>query len=98
VLFDEDDHKAARAERPDVVAPKKPSPLAKRKACTKRCPDGLPVHGFQPLLSLTLRNTGFPVFGFHGGGHGCNAPEKSKNHRKRSNSSVLSCLLGHLLK
>ena len=63
VLFDEDDHEAARAERPDVVAPKKPSPSAKRKACTKRCPDGLPVHSFQTLLedlATITRNTIVP--------------------------------------
>jgi len=63
VLFDEDDHEAARAERPDVVAPKKPSPSAKRKARTKRCPDGLPVHSFQTLLedlATITRNTIVP--------------------------------------
>ena len=63
VLFDEDDHEAARAERLDVVAPKKPSPSAKRKACTKRCPDGLPVHSFQTLLedlATITRNTIVP--------------------------------------
>ena len=63
VLFDEDDHETARAERPDVVAPKKPSPSAKRKARTKRCPDGLPVHSFQTLLedlATITRNTIVP--------------------------------------
>ncbi|MEX1117683.1 MAG: IS1634 family transposase, partial [Terrimicrobiaceae bacterium] len=63
VLFDEDDHEAARAERPDVVAPKKPSPSAKRKARTKRCPDGLPVHSFRTLLedlATITRNTIVP--------------------------------------
>jgi len=63
VLFDEDDHEAACAERPDVVAPKKPSPSAKRKACTNRCPDGLPVHSFQTLLedlATITRNTIVP--------------------------------------
>lgn len=63
VLFDEDDHEAARAQRPDVVAPKKPSPSAKRKALTKRCRDGLPVHSFQTLLedlATITRNTILP--------------------------------------
>ncbi|MFA6271409.1 MAG: transposase [Candidatus Paceibacterota bacterium] len=50
VLFDEDAHQAARAKRSDAVAPKPPSPSAKRKAETKRTPDGLPVHSFQTLL------------------------------------------------
>ena len=50
VLFDEDDHEAARAARADVVAAKKPSPSAKRKAESKCTPDGMPVHSFQTLL------------------------------------------------
>jgi hypothetical protein len=58
VLFDEDDHEAARAERPDIVAPKKPSPSAKRKACTKCYPDDLPVHSFQTLLEDLATITG----------------------------------------
>ena len=63
VLFDEDDHAAARATRADAVAPKLPSPSAKRKAETKRTPDGLPVHSFQTLLedlATITRNTLLP--------------------------------------
>ena len=57
------DHEAARASRSDAVAPKLPSPSAKRKACTKRTPDGLPVHSFQTLLkdlATITRNTTAP--------------------------------------
>ena len=63
VLFDEDDHEAARANRSDAVAPKLPSPSAKRKARTKLTPDGLPVHSFQTLLkdlATITRNTIVP--------------------------------------
>lgn len=64
VLFDEDDPEAARAARPDVVSPKKPSPSAKRKAQTKLTPDGMPVHSFQSLLedlATLTRNTIVPT-------------------------------------
>jgi len=60
LLFDEDDHEAARAQRPDVVSPKKPSPSAKAKAANKTTPDGTPVHSFQTLLKdlgTLCRNT-----------------------------------------
>lgn len=63
VLFDEDDHEVARANRSDAVAPKLPSPSAKSKARTKRTPDGLPVHSFQTLLkdlATITRNTIVP--------------------------------------
>jgi Transposase DDE domain len=63
VLFDEDDHETARANRSDAVAPKLPSPSAKRKARTKRTPDGRPVHSFQTLLkdlATITRNTIVP--------------------------------------
>ena len=63
VLFDEDDHEAARANRSDAVAPKLPSPSAKRKARTKCTPEGLPVHSFQTLLkdlATITRNTIVP--------------------------------------
>jgi len=30
--------------------PRSPHPRPNAKACTKRCPDGLPVHSFQTLL------------------------------------------------
>ncbi len=64
VLFDEDDHEAARAARTDAVDPKEPSPSAEAKARTKRTPDGLPVHSFQTLLSdlaTITRNTIVPA-------------------------------------
>lgn len=64
VLFDEDDPEAARAARPDVVSPKKPSPSAKRKAQTKLTPDGMPVHSFHSLLedlATLTRNTIVPT-------------------------------------
>ena len=63
VLFDEDDHETARANRPDAVAPKPASPSAKRKARTKATTDGQPVHSFQTLLkdlATITRNTIVP--------------------------------------
>ncbi len=63
VLFDEDDHEAARANRSDAVAPKKPSPSAKAKAAKKCAPDGMPIHSFQTLLAdlaTITRNTIVP--------------------------------------
>lgn len=60
LLFDEDDPEAARAQRQDVVSPKKPSPSAKAKAANKTTPDGTPVHSFQTLLKdlgTLCRNT-----------------------------------------
>ncbi len=48
VLFDDDD--PAAAARASVVAPAKPSPAARRKAATKRTPDGARVHSFRTLL------------------------------------------------
>jgi Transposase DDE domain len=50
LLFDDDDHAAAEAERRSVVAPAQRSPRAKAKALTKRTNDGEPVHSFQSLL------------------------------------------------
>lgn len=50
LLFDDDDHAAAEAERRSVVAPAQRSPRAKAKALTKRTNDGDPVHSFQSLL------------------------------------------------
>ena len=64
VLFDEDDHESALANRADAVAPKLPSSSAKRKAQTKSCSDGLPVHSFQTLLAdlaTIARNTIVPA-------------------------------------
>jgi len=50
VLFDDDDQSGAEAARSSIVAPAKRSPSARRKASSKRTPDGLPVHSFQTLL------------------------------------------------
>ena len=50
LLFDEDDPTAAREQRTDVVAPKKPSASAKSKARGKTNAEGDPVHSFQTLL------------------------------------------------
>lgn len=60
LLFDEDDPATAKAQRPDVVSPVKPSPSAKAKARSKTTPDGDPVHSFQTLLKdlgTLCRNT-----------------------------------------
>ena len=57
MLFDDD---SPREPREDVVAPKKPSPSAARKARTKKTADGMPVHSFQTLLAdlaTIVRNT-----------------------------------------
>lgn len=50
ILFDDDDPRAAQAQRSSVVAPAKPSPSAVEKARRKRTADDLPVHSFQTLL------------------------------------------------
>lgn len=50
ILFDDDDPRAAQAQRSSVVAPAKPSPSAVKKARRKRTADDLPVHSFQTLL------------------------------------------------
>jgi len=50
ILFDDDDPAAAQVQRKSMVAPAVRSASAKRKANTKRTPDGLPVHSFRTLL------------------------------------------------
>ncbi|MBM4431676.1 MAG: IS1634 family transposase [Chloroflexi bacterium] len=60
LLFDDEDHAAAEAQRPSVVAPAQRSPQAQRKAQTKRTAQGEPVHSFQTLLkdlATIARNT-----------------------------------------
>jgi transposase len=51
ILFDDHDRPAARAERRSIVAPALRSSAARRKAASKRTPDGLPVHSFRSLLA-----------------------------------------------
>ena len=48
LLFDDQDPNGA--PRPSVVAPAKVSQAARKKAQSKRTPDGLPVHSFRTLL------------------------------------------------
>ena len=50
LLFEDDDRPAAEARRNTPVEKARVSPGAKRKADTKRTPDGLPVHSFETLL------------------------------------------------
>ena len=50
MLFEDDDPKAAAAERSSPVAKAKVSPAARRKATRKRAEDGQPVHSFRTLL------------------------------------------------
>ena len=50
LLFEDDDRPAARAARHTPVEKARVSPGAKRKADTKRTPDGLVVHSFETLL------------------------------------------------
>jgi transposase len=60
LLFDEDDPKAAAAQRKDPVEAKRPSPSARRKAATKQTLQSDPVHSFRTLLSdlaTQCRNT-----------------------------------------
>lgn len=51
VLFDDEDHEAAEAQRPSVVTPAQPSAKARRKASRQRTDQGEPVHSFQTLLA-----------------------------------------------
>ena len=51
VLFDDHDRAAARRARTSNVAPAQRSDAARRKAVSKRCDDGTPVHSFQTLLA-----------------------------------------------
>ena len=50
LLFEDDDRPAARAKRKTPVEKAEVSPSARRKADTKRTPDGFPVHSFETLL------------------------------------------------
>jgi transposase len=51
LLFDDEDHEEAEAQRPSVVAPAQPSAKARRKASRQRTDQGDPVHSFQTLLA-----------------------------------------------
>lgn len=51
VLFDDHERAAAEAARTSNVAPAQRSDAAKRKAASKTCDDGNPVHSFQTLLT-----------------------------------------------
>ncbi len=50
LLYAEDDPEAARASRPDIVAPAVPSPSTRQKTSVKRTPDDLPLQSFRSLL------------------------------------------------
>ena len=47
LLFDDEDHEAAQAQRTSMVAPAQRSASARDKAATKQTADGLPVHSFR---------------------------------------------------
>lgn len=51
LLFDDEDHEAAQAQRPSIVAPAQRSTSAQQKAASKQTADGLPVHSFRSLLA-----------------------------------------------
>jgi hypothetical protein len=51
VLFDDHEREAAEEARTSIVAPAQRSPAAKRKAASKTCEDGTPVHSFQTILA-----------------------------------------------
>ena len=51
ILFDDHEHAAAEEPRTSNVAPAQRSDAAKRKAASKTCDDGAPVHSFQTLLA-----------------------------------------------
>lgn len=51
MLFDDEDKKAAEAQRTSIVAPARRSPAAQAKARTKRTAADEPVHSFRTLLS-----------------------------------------------
>jgi hypothetical protein len=64
ILFEDDDHAAAKAQRRSVVEPARRSPSAAAKARAKKTDDGLPVHSFQSLLAdlgSIVRNTCTPT-------------------------------------
>lgn len=51
ILFDDHERAAAEEARTSNVAPAQRSDAAKRKAASKSCDDGTPVHSFQTLLA-----------------------------------------------
>jgi len=51
LLFDDEDHEAAQAQRASIVAPAQRSASAQQKAASKQTADGLPVHSFRSLLA-----------------------------------------------
>jgi len=51
ILFDDHERAAAEEARTSHVAPAQRSDAAKRKAASKICDDGTPVHSFQTLLA-----------------------------------------------
>jgi len=51
ILFDDHERTAAQEARTSNVAPAQRSDAAKRKAASKICDDGTPVHSFQTLLA-----------------------------------------------
>jgi hypothetical protein len=51
VLFDDHERDVAEEARTSAVAPAQRSPAAKRKAASKTCEDGTPVHSFQTILA-----------------------------------------------
>jgi hypothetical protein len=51
LLFDDEDHEAAQAQRTSVVAPAPCSESAQQKALSKQTVGGLPVHSFRTLLA-----------------------------------------------
>ena len=51
LLFDDEDHEAAQAQRTSMVAPAQRSASARDKAATQQAADGLPVHSFRTLLA-----------------------------------------------
>ena len=51
ILFDDHERTAAQEARTSNVAPAQRSDAAKRKAASKTCDDGAPVHSFQTMLA-----------------------------------------------
>ena len=51
LLFDDEDHEGAQAQRTSVVAPAQRSQSAQQKALSKQTVGGLPVHSFRSLLT-----------------------------------------------
>lgn len=51
LLFDDEDHEAAQAQRTSIVAPAQRSTAAQQKAASKQTADGSPVHSFRTLLA-----------------------------------------------